>query len=747
MSSEDESPIDVQQGLEPAMRHLEETDKLISVRNKIVTELELHEFDYNVLQNSEDGLGQSGLVSIEESITQMRNQLTETTDCLVKSIYNSIQSLQNAKKFVQHEHEDVKIVDSQIEKMYDVLSCIESENLSADSKSQKLEASLLRIFESPTAAHQSNFSFNPHERTNNSSISDISSFAESSQGHYQPNQSIVKRQQSARERAVEMQNEEILNRITRHALHEQSQRTVERGDGSSIKMSDSTKLQNELTAREKNVDQLNPAKMVQSFGKFTPESISSNQHFAQSTPKPVAKFSKIPKFIARLPTRKKSRLPARITSRIPRMISSISSQRSQQSNIVAERSPKKAKTSTIPISRIPTMKISKTKSIKTRPSILPIPTMHVRPVQFRTLKPLPKIKFTFAERDAEYEKIISEQILPEFGNRGRRMSPFMWEKHVTDAEIPGDIIEQDVLYVATIFADKSIEELPVRFNQVVGDILKTAKKFIKGTISQETATLVIKMLLKKFECVPFDFCQNFIFSRKNPHFTRLHVKEVEQNEYLRASQFKLNFIRCQQQFIKVYDEHDVTVGLEELIEKPKFDPIQANVFGGLDNLTQLCEKIVTGNWNKPKDSDKENWGEVVVNGLEKSNDGHTMLAFPGQIQRKMRHDIPNIETQFGSIPPANIAADIINDELSSIHQQKSNLNESKVFRQGINYLLTESALKTHTYFQARGSEMPAWFPGFYFVFPDSFGLKPTVVDPSQAMFHAWRSLAPFKSEI
>lgn len=384
--------------------------------------------------------------------------------------------------------------------------------------------------------------------------------------------------------------------------------------------------------------------------------------------------------------------------------------------------------------RKPSVNISKIKFIGTRPNA-------ANPPQ-NNKKKLPH--FSFAKNDAQYDKIYEDEIEKEFKQRGYRVTPFMWNRYTT--EIPNDVLEMDILYVATILADYNINDLPVRYSHVVGEILKTARNFINGSITRETASFVIHMLLKKFECIPLEFYQTFIYSRSNKFFSH-YRKETEFNEFIRASRFKRNYIECPRV------EEEFSNSLRDLIEAPKINKFYDEAFG--DDLEELCKQIVSGSWKEnanPKYA--KIWGDVTINGYEMSNDGESKLAFPGKIDEKMRHKIANIESQFGSIPPVNIAADTIIEDMALIQQnlqkdsaqKKELLSQSKIFRQGIKYLLNASALNRHTFFQARGSEMPSWFPGFYLVFPDSFKLQPTTFEPSQALFHAWRCLAPFNNK-
>lgn len=380
----------------------------------------------------------------------------------------------------------------------------------------------------------------------------------------------------------------------------------------------------------------------------------------------------------------------------------------------------------------PSVKISKTKFIGTRPNASKPPLRKKLPL------------FTFSDYDAKYNKIYREEIKNQFDQHGFRIAPFIWSFDTT--EIPDFIIENDILYVATILVDYNIDDLPIRYNYVVGEILKTAKNFIKGSIKIETATLIIRMLLKKFDCISDDFYQTFIFSRSNELFSAYRDAH-EYNEYIRATRFDEDHIRCPKADDNLSDSE------RDLIEAPQINSIWDDIYGDTIHLEELCKKLLSGKVNQTLQSHVA-WGDVKINGVEVSNDGRSKLAFPGKIEANMRHKVANIESLFGSIPPANIATETINEAMRLIPQnlsgnemqRENQLSQSQIFRKGIKYLLSASALNHHTFFQARGSEMPQWFPGFYFVFPDSIKLQPTIVEPSQAMFHAWRSLAPFSAK-
>lgn len=224
-------------GIEPALQQLKVTHKFISMRDKITEELEQSEQKYfkalAANRGGESGSNSASLARIIDSIAETRTELENVSYALKNSIQRSIQSLRNAKESPLSQSE-IHIIDSQIKKMFEVLESVDTSHQQGSdcherfaSQSQKLEASLNRIFDTelrgPTA-NQPNFTFT----VTSPSMSDIDesgNFAESSQGHQQSNRSLVMRQ-PARERAVEMQNNEILNRLTRHALHEKSLRTM-----------------------------------------------------------------------------------------------------------------------------------------------------------------------------------------------------------------------------------------------------------------------------------------------------------------------------------------------------------------------------------------------------------------------------------------------------------------------------------------------------------------------------------------
>lgn len=240
-----------------ALNNLQKTNDLKTLRDGILEELEMLEFEYyeklsqNAVEEEIESV-ESRLAEIDESMQQNRDKLIGVSNFLATSIQKSINSLQNAKK----SQSEMEIIEKQIDKLNQVLDSIQPEHLvkndenDASAMFRRFEDSIRRnsLPSSPAAivnkAPMITSTPNIRPRTlkrpetfiaNSKSV--FRSNVTDSQGQNQIGGNIEMRQRQARERAVEMQNNEISNRITRHTLHEKLSRT-EGGGESPIEISD-----------------------------------------------------------------------------------------------------------------------------------------------------------------------------------------------------------------------------------------------------------------------------------------------------------------------------------------------------------------------------------------------------------------------------------------------------------------------------------------------------------------------------
>lgn len=241
----------------PAVRDLRKTQELTNMRDELLRELELLELEFleklsEDADEDETDSKEMKLSEISELMQKKRDKLVGVSNFLVDSIQKAIQSLQNAKKT----QSEMEIIGNQVDKLYEVLDTIEPEHLvkndEVDRSSllmQEFESSLRQnlIPRSPLGGLKTGqmITSTPQVRPRTLKRPEMfiinSLFSgdddADSQGQNQPDRRIEIRQQQARERAVKMQNKEISNRITRHALHEKSSR-IEEARESSIKISD-----------------------------------------------------------------------------------------------------------------------------------------------------------------------------------------------------------------------------------------------------------------------------------------------------------------------------------------------------------------------------------------------------------------------------------------------------------------------------------------------------------------------------
>lgn len=167
--------------------------------------------------------------------------------------------------------------------------------------------------------------------------------------------------------------------------------------------------------------------------------------------------------------------------------------------------------------------------------------------------------------------------------------------------------------------------------------------------------------------------------------------------------------------------------------------------------------------------------EADINGIERNEDGG-FGAYPGDFNDSIRvtrevldtiagssfeedpqqpdpnssdpdYTIVN-ESYFEPSANANFASDEIPTDLLALRdeilkQAAEDENIQSIIRErSVAYHLHPTEVHRHTLFRARGSDFPKWFPGIQLVFPDSEDLKPTAVDPTNAMWHAWELVKP-----
>lgn len=340
--------------------------------------------------------------------------------------------------------------------------------------------------------------------------------------------------------------------------------------------------------------------------------------------------------------------------------------------------------------------------------------------------------------DDDNEKWLADLEQGLVGSKGYLIEPFMTNEFTLDA--PDDLIERDFLYVALKLMHREIEDLPFRYDHVMKDIFQFAKKFHTGEISYDQVITMIRMLLAKYECIPLDILTSFIYSKRNVFFPTHQWKE--QNEFLRTG--ALNAFNSRYRPCSKYT-------LDPMKESEEPLPIQYNsnwesALNELGKLEDIATSLVYGEYKQLK----KNIAEMKTQGIQRSNDGETILVSPADFDQQIRHEIENVETQFGSVPAANLATRIINEDTLTMRERierqteqgVNHLNQSKIFRQGIKKILHPTALERYTLFQARGIDMPEWFPGMFFVYPNSRDLIPQKQAPDFALLDAWHILAP-----
>lgn len=314
-------------------------------------------------------------------------------------------------------------------------------------------------------------------------------------------------------------------------------------------------------------------------------------------------------------------------------------------------------------------------------------------------------------------------------------------------EIPDDLIERDILFVACQLYGRKEEDWPLQSDKLVRNIITVAKNFKLSLIKKNTALNTIGALFWRLECVTIDFMKVFIYHPTNEFFESVQFDDPVFSNVIRSEAlFNRNMRRC---------EPDKSFGARQKAASMSAVEDYMGLFE--DNVNELAEGIQTsrrGNY-KPKFSLETLMGDVTIGGHEMSNNGVDVLGIPTSINGGLSQGIMSDAERLnylrkGEIPRTDVAFATIQEEINQLearlNQQRqegaAHLDKSNVFGRGLKHVLQPTALTRQNFWQARGSDLPQWFPGFYTVFQDSFHLKPLTTSPSSAFLHAWRSMAP-----
>ena len=325
--------------------------------------------------------------------------------------------------------------------------------------------------------------------------------------------------------------------------------------------------------------------------------------------------------------------------------------------------------------------------------------------------------------------IPKDQVLKSF-DPVNAFGPF---NYIEGKEVPNNILERDILHVASQMVYQFKEDLPVQFNKLTARVIDIATKLKNRKFSTVEAIQTIRRIFSAQPCIPLDFLNTFIYHVNNEYFSGVTFMEPEQNAYIRSMTLNLKRkVKCEEQIQENAEGIAPSTAVADLSD---------------ENLKSLANKAV-----EPKSPQKQLeavLGDVTMVGVEPSNNDENMLAVPVQVNLVETHDIAvGYERTAEVLPPANVASVVIDQEVvevdNRLNQQEqtiNNLQNTNIIN--YQYVLRPESLKTQNFWHVRGSEIPDWFPGLITVFADSYNFTPTcVLSPDAAIFHAWSTMIP-----
>lgn len=319
-----------------------------------------------------------------------------------------------------------------------------------------------------------------------------------------------------------------------------------------------------------------------------------------------------------------------------------------------------------------------------------------------------------------FNKLIkTPRFTPQATNKlDKDTKPFIYN-HQT--EIPPDVIERDILYVASQLTNHFCEDLPVNCDKLTNFVIDIAKKLEKREISSQNAVEIVGNVLSNQECLPINFCQTFIYHINNEYFDTIEFEEPQLNAKIRAEAMNLrNRSKCGERKEAERNGEDLNVD-------------------GEVNLNELAKKVF-----EPVNKIEDTAGSVAIVGVEESKRNENLLAVPTQINFSMTYDVAAGYERFSeNLPPANIASNAIDSEVAGIDNKLAQQNHDDSVVDNLIYTLQPRSIDTQTFWHPRGSELPQWFPGAYTVFPNSYNFTPVKVScDTSAFLEGWRAMIP-----
>jgi hypothetical protein len=321
------------------------------------------------------------------------------------------------------------------------------------------------------------------------------------------------------------------------------------------------------------------------------------------------------------------------------------------------------------------------------------------------------------------------------------ISPFRFSE---GGKIPRNIIECDILYVACQLTDVDPDDMPFDNDALTLTVIRIARSFKRKALTKKKALDAIGLLFWQQRCVAVDFLNYFTYHTYNEFFEEIEFEDPEINTAIRTSILNSRKMeKCLQ---------DKSFGSRQLQDSLQLLSSFVDLFDGdVDEIAGELSLVKRGK-AKTKHSLRALFGDVRICGSEKSNKGDDILGVPMKINGLMRHELgAGCDRMLGGLPGANISGDVIGDELELLlkrlaqqGQEVNHLANSRI--KGLKYVLQPTGLNRQTFWQARGADVPKWFPGFFTVFQDSFDFKPAnQASHSSTFLHAWRTMAPMLS--
>lgn len=324
------------------------------------------------------------------------------------------------------------------------------------------------------------------------------------------------------------------------------------------------------------------------------------------------------------------------------------------------------------------------------------------------------------KEEEEQDADESEELIDDNAFRGIQPIRVIRQSNI----IPSQILERDVLYVATQLANR--DEYKEDCGHI-GAAVRIADAYQKGHFDIDETLKVIGELLEHNECIPNDFYEIFIYHENNTHYDAIRFEDPAYNAVLRTE-------LMEQRKLRICPEDKLMHYVSEEEKKKNIEKFMGIFKSHIDEIVANME-----NQNQPP-------AEGVVRcANEISNNGEVMLGAPLSMKLFDAFKAQKLAEKKRDLDPETLKLlEMLEDVDNNLERMaRGEPNKSTSNTLSIKFILQPNAIDRKNYWQCRGSEFPKWFPGFYTIYPDAYNQKPTFEKClNQMLVQAWRKMAP-----